>query len=103
MQIYRKIVMRYVESPFLCRAQNEMCLMSHTVYILCRDENALLWEEDEYHFLGDLAGFFFIFIFKRRYCGMILRLSTHFEVCSGCFTAPSSFPSPHKYNKKGLN
>lgn len=34
-----------------------MCLMSHTVYVLCQDENALLWEEDEYHFMGDLAGF----------------------------------------------
>ncbi len=32
-----------------------MCLMSHTVYVLCQDENALLWEEDEYHFMGDLA------------------------------------------------
>lgn len=45
----------------------------------------------------------FFFIFKRRYCGIILRLSTHFEMCSGCFTVPSSFPSPHKYNKEGLN
>lgn len=32
-----------------------MCLTSHTVYALCRDENTL-WEGDENHFMGDLAG-----------------------------------------------
>lgn len=34
-----------------------MCLILLTVYVQCQDENALQ-EEDEYHFMGDLAGNF---------------------------------------------
>lgn len=62
--------------PFFlkCSAQNQMCFMSHTVYLVHLDVNAPHKEKNEYHFMGDLAAI----LQKIIFCGMTLRDSKQF-------------------------